>query len=217
MTEFPVKRAQYSSVMFFSKSFSTPDPIPAKGVEHATKIMESGHLFRYNPLKISDNILEDENSGTDTLYSEVSLFEKEFCEYTGHKYAVAVNSCGSAMFLALKAAGIQNGDRVFSNAFTFTTVPSAIVHAGGEPVYLDCNADYTLDIDNFKTKIQANPDVRYLLLSYMRGHISDVEQIKKICDDRQIILIEDCAHSLGVTWKNEDNGEPMHIGYHGCL
>ena len=200
--------------MKFSKSFTTPDPVPAKGIEHAKQIMESGHLFRYNPSNISGNVIQDEGSDSGTLYSEVSLFEKEFCEYTGHKYAVAVNSCGSAMFLALKATGVKHGDRVFSNAFTFTAVPSAIVHAGGEPVYLDCNADYTLDIDGFKQKIKENSDVRYLLLSYMRGHISDVEQIKRVCDDNNITLIEDCAHSLGVTWTN-GNDDAMHIGHHG--
>lgn len=202
-------------VMKFTKSFSTPDPIPSKGIERAKQIMNSGHLFRYNPLNIPENIVPNKNSNRDTLHSEVSLFEKEFCEYTGHKYAVAVNSCGSAMFLALKAAGIKNGDKVFSNAFTFTAVPSSIVHAGGEALFLDCNSDYTLDIDGFIKKIADNPDVRYLLLSYMRGHISDVEQIKAICEENNIVLIEDCAHSLGVTWQNEDDPEPIHIGHHG--
>lgn len=201
--------------MKFKKSFSTPDPIPKQGIEKARRIMESGHLFRYNPLDTPENIVRNENNGLDVLCSEVTLFEKEFCEYTGHKYAVALNSCGSAMFLALKAAGIQHGDKVFCNAFTFTAVPSSIVHAGGVPVYLECNADYILDIDDFKEKVKSNSDVRYLLLSYMRGHISDVEKIRQICADNEIILIEDCAHSLGVTWQNEGESEIQHIGHHG--
>lgn len=199
--------------MRFTKSFTTPDPTPKQGIERACQIMESGHLFRYNPLNIPENRLVEDAQSDDTLYSEVSLLEKEFSEYTGHKYAVAVNSCGSAMFLALKAAGLEYGDRVFSNAFTFTAVPSSIVHAGGVPVYLECNQDYVLNIDDFREKIIENPDVRYLLLSYMRGHISDVQTIRSICDDNNIILIEDCAHSLGVTWQNPHE-EEKHIGYH---
>ena len=202
--------------MKFNKSFSTPDPIPRKGIEKAKQIMESGHLFRYNPLDIPDNTLKNKENDGSTLYSEVALLEKEFCDYTGHKYAVALNSCGSAMFLALKAAGIQHGDEVFCNAFTFTAVPSSIVHAGGVPVYLECNTDYILDIDDLKQKIKQNPDVRFLLLSYMRGHISDVEQIQQLCEDNNIVLIEDCAHSLGVTWQNNGEDEINHIGHHGA-
>jgi len=200
--------------MKFTKPFSTPDPIPRKGIENANALMESGHLFRYNPLDVDDNH-RFTGISQEKLYSEASLLEQEFCEYTGHKYAVALNSCGSAMFLAMKAAGVEHGDGVFTNAFTFTAVPSSIVHAGGVPVYLECNADYLLDIEDFKQKIKQNPEVRYLLLSYMRGHISDVGQIKAICDDNDICLIEDCAHSLGVRWKDEDSGEESHIGHHG--
>jgi len=198
--------------MKFTKSFSTPDPTPSKGIERACEIMKSGHLFRYNPLDIEENRLDHEDN-EDVLFSEVSLFEKEFCDYTGHQYAVAVNSCGSAMFLALKAAGLQHGDKVFSNAFTFTAVPSSIVHAGGVPVYLECNTDYILDVEDFREKIRQNPDVRFLLLSYMRGHISDVETIAGICAENSITLIEDCAHSLGVTWN--DGSAEKHIGHMG--
>ena len=200
--------------MRFTKSFSTPDPTPPEGIERAQQLMQSGHLFRYNPLNIPENRIDDDVAEGETLYSEVSLLEKEFSEYTGHRYAVAVNSCGSAMFLALKAAGIQHGDKVFSNAFTFTAVPSSIVHAGGVPIYIECNMDYVLDINDFLEKIEQHPDVRYLLISYMRGHISDIEQISAICKEHDIKLIEDCAHSLGVTWQNE-NQEPQHVGHHG--
>lgn len=201
--------------MKFTKPFSTPDPIPEKGIENANAIMESGHLFRYNPLDMAENRREEEDSSVEKLYSEVALLEQEFCDYTGHRYGIAVNSCGSAMFLAMKAAGVEHGDRVFTNAFTFTAVPSSIVHAGGLPVYLECDAEYLLDLDDFRQKIKANPDVRYLLLSYMRGHISDVGSIKTLCDENDITLIEDCAHSLGVRWKDNDSKEDSHIGHHG--
>jgi dTDP-4-amino-4,6-dideoxygalactose transaminase len=201
--------------MKFTKPFSTPDPIPEKGIENANAIMESGHLFRYNPLDVPENHRPDAASSAEKLYSEVALLEQEFCQYTGHQYAVAVNSCGSAMFLAMKAAGVDHGDRVFTNAFTFTAVPSSIVHAGGTPVYLECDAEYLLDLEDFRQKIKDNPDVRYLLLSYMRGHISDVGSIKTLCDENDITLIEDCAHSLGVRWHEAGHSEDFHIGHHG--
>lgn len=60
---------------------------------------------------------------------QVSYAESEFAAYTGHKYCVGLNSCGSAIFLALWAAGVRDGDTVLSNALTFNAVPSAIHHA----------------------------------------------------------------------------------------
>lgn len=60
---------------------------------------------------------------------QTSFAESEFAAYTGHKYCVGLNSCGSALFLALWAAGVQDGDTVLSNALTFNAVPSAIYHA----------------------------------------------------------------------------------------
>ena len=60
---------------------------------------------------------------------QVSYAESEFAAYTGHKYCVGLNSCGSAIFLALYAAGVKEGDTVLSNALTFNAVPSAIHHA----------------------------------------------------------------------------------------
>ena len=133
----------------------------------------------------------------------MAKFESEFSSYTGHKYAIAVNSCGSAIFLALKALGVENEDKVLTNSFTFTAVPSSIVHAGGIPVYVECNSEYIIDLEDLKDKIQANPDVKYFVLSHMRGHISDLDRIKDICDQAGIYLIEDCAHSLGAEWNGD--------------
>ena len=63
------------------------------------------------------------------LVTQTSYAESEFAAYTGHKYCVGLNSCGSAIWLALWAAGVKDGDTVLSNALTFNAVPSAIYHA----------------------------------------------------------------------------------------
>lgn len=194
--------------MKFNKSFHETESVPAEGIENAVKLMEAGSLYRYNALALNAGELTEENA------SEVAKLEQEFADYTGHKYVIAVNSCGSAMFLAMKAAGVNEGDKVFSNAFTFTAVPSAIVHAGGVPVFVETDRHYVIDIDDFNSKIAQNPDAKYFLLSYMRGHIADVDRIKSICDEHGITLIEDCAHSLGTQWTDPESGKTTHIGHH---
>ena len=195
----------------FNKSFKTPAPIPHEGIQQAIKLMQQGRLYRYN---FSDNFSKNSpfyslNNQEEELATEVAKLEYEFSIYTKHKYVVAVNSCGSALFLALKAARVKHGDKVLTNAFTFTAVPSSIVHACGVPIYVDCDSEYVIDLEDLKDKIEANPDAKFFVLSYMRGHIPDLDKVKNICDKAGIYLIEDCAHSLGAEWKGEL------VGHHG--
>lgn len=202
--------------MKFEKDLKTPDSIPQAGIERAVKLMETGKLYRYNfPLELEEDshisMLDHE------LASEVAKLESEFSSYIERKYSIAVNSCGSALFLSLKAAGIKFQDQVLTNAFTFTAVPSSIVHAGGIPVYVECNQQYLIDIEDLEKKIQANPEIKFFILSHMRGHISDLDKIKEICDRAEIFLIEDCAHSLGAQWFDDKSNQHKPIGYHSQI
>ena len=101
-----------------SHDIRNPDPVPESGIMEAVRLMSSGRMYRYNV--------------KDSKESVVSQCEVEIANYTGHKYCVALNSCGSAIMLIMKCAGLKYGDEVMSNAFTFGAVPSAIEHAGGK-------------------------------------------------------------------------------------
>lgn len=208
----PAKDEQ-KSVIKFNKSFKTPDAIPEEGIQQAIKLMQKGRIYRYN---FSDDLSNysnyyEFNDQDDQLATEVSKLEYEFSLYTKHKYVVAVNSCGSAIFLALKAGGVKYGDKVLTNAFTFTAVPSSIVHASAVPIYVECNSAYLIDIEDLKRKIEDHPDAKFFVLSHMRGHISDLDTVKDICEQAGIYLIEDCAHSLGAQWDGNL------VGYHGKI
>lgn len=96
----------------FTGDFTKPASIPEEGIKAAVEVMRSGRLFRY--------------AATSPEESQVSAVELEFAQLVQSKYAVGVNSCGSAIMLALKAVGVQAGDKVLTNAFTFTAVPSAL-------------------------------------------------------------------------------------------
>lgn len=176
------------------KSLKLADPVPEEGIERAVEIMRSGSMFRF-----------DNEAGVE---DEVSKAEVDVAAYTDFKYAVAMNSCGSCIFTALWAMGVQPGDKVLSNAFTFTAVPSAIVHAGGEPVYVDCENNYILDLEDLERKMQSS-GAKWLIVSHMRGKVSDMDAITVLCKKYNVRFMEDCAHSLGVLW----NG--VHSGHHG--
>ena len=160
------------------------EPIPEAGVQAALALMASGKLHRYGE--------------TSNRPSEVSLLEAEFAQALGRRYCVAMNSCGSTMFVSLRALGIKAGDRVLANCFTLAPVPGAIAHAGAEPVLVDCADDYTIDLDDLDRKAAAG-NARVLLLSHMRGHVVDMDRLVAICARHRLALVEDCAHTMGAS------------------
>lgn len=177
---------------FVSKDIKTPDPIPVEGQIEALELMKTGRLYRYNISPGEESV--------------VSMCEQEICDYTGFKYCVALNSCGSALMLLLKTTGLKPGGKVLSNAFTFGAVPSAIEHANGKAVYVESNRDHVIDVKDLELKLKANPDCNHVLISHMRGKLADMDAIKNLCDQYDAILLEDAAHSLGVFWKGDHSG-----------
>lgn len=186
---------QLTDRTFVTRDIKTPDPVPESGQQEALELMRSGRMYRYNVAKGEESV--------------VSMCEKEIADYTGFKYCVALNSCGSALMLLLKSSGLKHGEKVISNAFTFGAVPSAIEHAGGKAVYVESNYDHVMDVEDLEKKLKSNPDCKHVMVSHMRGKVGDMDTIKKLCDEHEAILLEDCAHSLGVYYKDE------HSGHHG--
>jgi dTDP-4-amino-4,6-dideoxygalactose transaminase len=175
------------------------EPMPQAGVEAALAVMASGKLHRYGEVGAKP--------------SEVSSLEAEFARELGVKYCVAMNSCGSTMFVALKAAGVRPDDAVLSNCFTLAPVPGAIAHAGARPVLVDVSDDYTIDLADLERKA-ATSGARTLLLSHMRGHIGDMHALLAICRRHGVQLIEDCAHTMGAAWDDKATGT---WGRAGCF
>ena len=176
-----------------------PEPVPAAGIERATQLMWSGRLFRYGE--------ESQSSG------EVSLLEQEAARLLGRRYAVAVNSCGAALFLALRVCGVRPGDEVLVNGYTLAPVPGAIEHAGARAVLVEVDDHLTIDLDDLRRKA-AGSSARVLLLSHMRGHLADLPRVRALCDELGLLLVEDCAHTLGAAWASQPTGT---FGEAACL
>ncbi len=178
---------------------SDPGVLPDAAIEQAVALMKSGRLHRYG-----------EYSETEP---HAALFEKEFAEYVGARYAIGVNSGGCAIFLGLKIAGVKPGDPVLVNAFNLAPVPGAIEHAGGQALLVEIDNDYRINLDDLERKAQQS-DARVLLLTHMRGHITDMEKIVKLCEQYDLTLIEDCAHTMGAKWNGRFTGR---FGAVGCF
>ncbi|GKY89410.1 DegT/DnrJ/EryC1/StrS family aminotransferase [Sinisalibacter aestuarii] len=170
------------------------EPIPDAARDEIDRLLASGDLFRYTAP-------ED---------APVSLLEAEFAEALGVKYALAVSSCSSALFLSLKALGLPRDTRVLIPAFTFAAVPSAIIHADCIPVLVEVGANYRIDMADFEARLTG--DIGAVIISHMRGHTSDMDAIMALCNARGIPVIEDAAHSLGTLWHGQKIGTIGKIG-----
>lgn len=176
-----------------------PPEIPDSAKDTALSLLSSGRLHRYA-----------EAGGDGGVVAEL---EREFAQLLGRRYAVAVNSCGSALFLALKTAGVRPGDPVLLNAFTLGPVPGALDHVGAVPVLVEITKDLVIDLDDLRAKAKAS-GARVLMLSHMRGHLCDLDALTALCQREGITLIEDCAHTLGATWNGQQAGT---FGQSGCF
>jgi dTDP-4-amino-4,6-dideoxygalactose transaminase len=175
----------------FTGSFTQQEPIPEEGIEAAVAVLRHGRLHRYNTVPGE--------------IAETAALEEEFAALTGAKYCLAVASGGYAMGCALRAVGVAAGDFVLSNAFTLAPVPGAIAALGAHPVLVEVTEDLTIDLAHLEAQAKAS-GAKVLLLSHMRGHVCDMEALMALCDRLGVTVIEDCAHTMGATWRGTPSG-----------
>ncbi len=175
----------------FQGSFTQQEPIPECAIERAIAVMRSGRLHRYN-------VSEGETS-------ETALLEQEFSNYMGAKYCLACASGGYAMHVALRSFGVETGEPVLTNGFTLSPVPGAIDNAGGKPVLVESTPDLVIDLVDLEAKIRAS-GAQVLLLSHMRGHSVDMNELCALLENHNVALIEDCAHTMGAKWSGRNSG-----------
>ena len=182
----------------FQGSFTQQEPLSEEAIEAAIKVMRHGRLHRYN-------VVENETS-------EVALFEQDFANKFGAKFCLACASGGYAMTTALRAMGIEFGDKILTNGFTLAPVPGAIAAAGGEVVFVEVNGDLLIDLNDLERKIISS-NSKVLLLSHMRGHICDMDLLMLLCGKYGVKVVEDCAHTMGAKWNKKWSGR---YGIIGC-
>jgi perosamine synthetase len=136
---------------------------------------------------------------------EVAAFEAEFSEITGASHSVAVNSGTSALHLGLIAAGVRPGDEVIVPSFTFAATANAVSLAGATPVFAD------VDIDDFclaPTDVEAKITDRTTAIMpvHLYGHPARMDAFQAICDEHDLLLVEDAAQAHLATWAGQQVG-----------
>lgn len=141
----------------------------------------------------------------------VDLFEKEVCELTGAKYAVALSSGTAAIHLALILLNVSVGDEVVCSTFTFAASANPIVYQGAIPVFIDSEySTWNMDVrylrDAIRDRIKKGKKIKAIILVHLYGQSAEIAQILEVCNEFNIPLIEDAAESFGAYYKGKHTG-----------
>lgn len=151
-------------------------------------------------------------SGEFTLGIEVDRFEDEFANIAGVKHVIGVGSGTDALFLSLKALGVDKGDEVITTPYTFYATVGAIVTAGARPVFADIRADYNIDPAKIESAI--TPRTRAILPVHWSGKPCEMDSIMEIAARRGVAVVEDACHAVTATYKDRPAGS---LGTIGCF
>jgi dTDP-4-amino-4,6-dideoxygalactose transaminase len=138
-------------------------------------------------------------SGWLVLGEEVRGFETELAGWWGVPHAVGVASGLDALEIALRCVGITAGDRVLTTPLTAFATTLAILRAGAEPVWSDVDETGSLDLDQAEEVLAADQSIRALIPVHLYGHPLDPMELRRLADERGVIVIEDCAQSAGAS------------------
>ena len=157
----------------------------------------------------------------------VDQFEKKIAKYTGARYAIATTNGTSALHVSLILAGVEKNNEVITQPLNFVASCNAISYCNAKPIFIDVDKD-TMGLSPSKLKffLEKNTSIKNkecinkktkkvikaCVPMHSYGHPCRIDEIKKICDEYYIFLIEDAAESVGSFYKNIHTGTFGHIG-----
>jgi perosamine synthetase len=169
---------------------------------------------REDILLIQKDIERILQSGMLTLGEYTKRFETEFAKLCNVKQAVAVNSGTSAIEIVLRALGLKSGDEVVVPTNTFSATAAVVIMVGGKPVFSDVDAE-SLCINAENTQKYLTKKTKAVLAVHIGGLVCpEIKAIREICEDHNLLLIEDAAHAQGSLLDNKSAGS---FGDAGCF
>lgn len=156
-----------------------------------------------------------ETNWMSTVGENITESEHSVCEKVGCKYAVAL-SCGTAaLHLAVKLAGVKQGDRVFCSDLTFDATVNPVVYEGGVPIFIDTEDEtWNMDPVALEKAFEIYPEVKVVVLAHLYGVPGKIDEIRAICERYGALIIEDAAESFGATYKGKQTGT---FGVFNCI
>jgi dTDP-4-amino-4,6-dideoxygalactose transaminase len=141
------------------------------------------------------------------LGENVNNFEIELAAKVGSKTAAALTSGTAAIHLALKAAGVGEGDIVFCPTLTFSATANPIIYQNAIPVFIDSDYEtWNMSPIALEEAFEKYPNVKAVIVVHLYGLSADMDKILEICNKHNVAVIEDAAESLGTYYKGRHTG-----------
>jgi dTDP-4-amino-4,6-dideoxygalactose transaminase len=155
--------------------------------------------------EISKAVEQVLDSGRFVLGDELNAFETEFSSYVGAKHGIGVNSGSDALFLALKALGINKNSEVITVSHTFISTIDSITRCGATPVFVDVEPDtYCIDAAEIEEKITEK--TKTILPVHLYGHPASLDEVLKIATQNDLSVVEDACQAHGAEYKGKKTG-----------
>ena len=159
------------------------------------KFFEPGITYQALKPEFQEAIERVLSNGDLILRKDVEDFEKNLAEFVGTKYAVALNSCTDALYLALRKLGIGPGDQVLVPSRTFVASAQVIKQVGAEPLYYDTDGTYAC-----RREVDYKENIKAIIVVHIEGAIdTSFEKMLQLGKELNIPVIEDAAQALGAT------------------
>lgn len=160
-------------------------------------VLERGYLFRYG------------NEDNPLFYHKVATFEKEFAQYIGVKYCLAVTSGTSALMSCLAALGIGPGDEIILPGYTFIASISSVIYSRAIPVFAEIDESLTIDPSDIEKRITTK--TKAIMPVHMLGNPCNMDKILEIAKKYKLFVVEDVCQAAGASYKGKKLGGFGHI------
>lgn len=163
------------------------------------------NIIPYGKQTIDDNDIREvvKVLKSDFLTSgpKVKEFEDALCSYSNSKYAVCVSNATAALHLSSLVL-LQPGDKVITTVNSFLATSNSILYAKAKPIFVDIEENGNIDLDKCKELLTRDSSIKALYVVHFSGNPVNQDKLKKLKNNFNIKILEDCAHSIGAKYKN---------------
>ena len=189
---------------FYPKQYAHDDALSIKHNYLAEQFSDKDEIL--------SKIAEVVERGDYTLGQAVDSFESEYAERVGVKHAIGVGSGTDALFLSMKALGINEGDEVITTPFTFYATIGAIVTAGARPVFVDVSDDFNIDVEKIASAVTDR--TKAIVPVHWSGKPCQMDAMQEVSNRFGLDIVEDACHAIDATFDGKAAGS---FGKSGCF
>ena len=172
-------------------------------------------LFKLNYDKRESQAVKDVvDSGWITMGEKTKAFENAFSKVHDDVLSTAVSSATAALHISLLALGIKEGDEVIIPALTFVADINVVRMVGATPILADCESYEDWNVSARTIEKVITPQTKAIIIVHFAGYPCQMDEIVALCKEKNIALIEDCAHAPGARYKGQSVGT---FGEYGCF